>query len=117
MEDRDFFDHLYQLWSKTYGAKDMFWMPVELSVGQDTLWEVYAVDENQEKHFVATLQSEEDADFITAVHGCLPDLVRRLHEALDESDNADFDRDSRECRIAELEMEVDELRKQLCSKS
>lgn len=111
MEDREFFDYLYQLWSKTYGAKDMFWMPVETQIGEDSFWEVYAVDDKQEQHFIASFQSDEDADFITAMHGCIPDLVRRLHEALDEADNADYDRDSRECRIAELELELHELKK------
>jgi hypothetical protein len=33
--------------------------------------------------------------------------------AVDESDRLDYDADSRECRIAELEMEVQELKEKL----
>jgi hypothetical protein len=113
MDDRDFFDHLLQLWAKTYGAEKMYWMPVQAKIGQDEYWEVYAVDEDNEQHFIASFQSDEDADFIAAVHGCLPDLVRRLHTALDEADRADYGRDSREGRIAELELEVKSLRNTL----
>jgi hypothetical protein len=56
---------------------------------------------------------DEDADFITAIHGCFPDLIRTVLAALDEADRADFDKDSRECRIAELEAELAELRADL----
>ena len=106
MEDRELFDHLYQLWSKTTGAQDMYWMPEKY--GQafgKPLFRLMAVGDESRKH-LASFLGDEDADFITAIHGCLPDLVRRLHAALDEVDRADYDKDSRECRIAELELEL-----------
>lgn len=109
MDDRDFFDHLYQLWSKTTGAQDMYWMPVQDELHNDS--DIFAVGEDEQKKLVASFLSDEDADFITAIHGCLPDLVRRLNAALDEADRADHERDSRECRIAELEMELMEWEK------
>lgn len=108
MDDRDFFDHLYQLWSKTTGAKDQFWMPVRHE-GKSVFY-IDAVNEKEEKKRIASYIADEDADFISAIHGCLPDLVRRLHAALDEAETADYSRDERECRIAELELENDELR-------
>jgi len=111
MEDRDFFDHLYQLWSKTTGAKDRYWMP-DADTDFD-LYRIWAVGENDSRKPVASFLADEDADFITAVHGCLPDLIRRLHTALDEADRLDYDKDSRECRIAELELENQEIREQL----
>lgn len=114
MEDRDFFDTLYQLWAKTSYAKERYW---DYRSDDEAGQVITAVGENDERSYVASVLTDEDADFITAVHGCLPDLVRRLHAALDEADAADYDRDSRECRIAELELEVDELREGLCSKS
>jgi hypothetical protein len=108
MEDRDFFDTLYQLWSKTTGAEDTYWKYEEDTrhyAGGPGTFNIYSVDSSGQEKFVASLQSDEDADFITAVHGSLGDLVRRLHEALDEADSADFNHDSQECRIAELELE------------
>lgn len=109
MDDRDFFDHLYQMWSKTTGANDRYWMPVSYE-DRSGRHRIYAVAQDDSRKLVAEHLSERDADFVTAVHGALADLVRRLHSALDESDSADFDRDSRECRIAELELENLELR-------
>jgi hypothetical protein len=115
MEDREFFDHLYQLWSKTTGASDCYWMPEQdpeeyVEGTFSPSFNIYAVGESQGRKRIASFLSDEDSDFITAVHGCLPDLVRRLNMALDEADNADYDRDARECRIAELELENKELR-------
>lgn len=113
MEDREFFDHLYQLWSKTTGAQDMYWMPEEdgQAFGKP-LFRLMAVgQEDESRKHLASFLRDEDADFITAIHGCFPDLVRRLNSALDEADRADYDRDSRECRIAELESELMEWEK------
>lgn len=109
MEDREFFDALYQLWSKTTGAEDTFW-----DYSQHEGKSVYHVDsvglEGGNRKRVASYLADPDADFLTAMHGALPDLVRRLHDALDEADRADHFSDSRECRIAELELEVQELK-------
>lgn len=115
MDDRDFFDHLFQLWAKTTGANDRYWQPVEYD-DPSGRFHIYAVAEDESRKLVADSTSEWDSDFITAVHGCLPDLVRRLHAALDEADRADYDRDARECRIFELEGEVAELRRALNGK-
>ncbi|AJD82459.1 hypothetical protein SHEEN_41 [Mycobacterium phage Sheen] len=121
MEDRDFFDLLHQQWAKTTGAEDTFWSVEKYKDGTER-WKVYSVkvDEegNEQKKLVASeVQNEQDADFIAAVHGCMPDLVRRLHMALDEADSADYQRDSRECRIAELELENQELQQSLADKN
>ncbi|QJD52093.1 hypothetical protein PBI_MA5_41 [Mycobacterium phage MA5] len=124
MEDRDFFDLLHQQWAKTTGAEDTFWAVEEdtehYAAGPGT-FNIWAVSQQASKDpdavdgrkFVASFEREEDADFIAAVHGCVPDLTRRLHMALDEADRADYDRDSRECRLAELELENAELRREL----
>lgn len=109
MEVHDFFDKLYQMWSKTTYAKDRYWdyQDDDKSLG---LFKIGAVGEDGERAEVAWGLYEADADFITALHGCFPDLYRALNNALDEADRADFSRDSRECRIAELETELAELR-------
>ncbi|AFQ97348.1 hypothetical protein FGG47_gp55 [Mycobacterium phage Rebeuca] len=116
MEDREFFDLIYQHWSKTTGAQDTYWMTEEdtehYAFGPGT-WNVFSVNKDDERKFIASFEREEDADFIAAMHGCMADLVRKLNDALDEADRADYDRDSRECRLAELELENAELRRQL----
>lgn len=113
MEDRDFFDTLYQGWTKTTGAEDTYWMPEEHPDEGFYTYDIFAVDEKQLQAHVASGLSEDDAAFITAVHGCFADLVRRLHTALDEADRWEYERDSQECRIAELVMENEDLRGQL----
>lgn len=110
MDDREFFDKLYQMWVKTTRAEDRFW-----DYQKDTwpgLFTIRSVGPDGENSVMTIAENlfEFDADWITAVHGCFPDLMRKLHYALDEADRADFDRDSRECRIAELEAEVAELK-------
>ena len=117
MEDRDFFDTLHQQWSKTTGAEDSFWSVEEYTDGTGR-FKVYSVvvdaEGNQTKKLVASdFQNEADADWIAGIHGCMGDLYRALLAAYDEADNADYDRDSRECRIAELELEVQELEKKV----
>jgi hypothetical protein len=109
MDDRDFFDELYQLWFRTTGVEDRFWMP-EAHFDNSGRFNVFAVGEDESRKLIASGMSDNDSDFLTAIHGCFGDLWRRLHSALDEADAADLDRDSRECRIYELEAEVAELR-------
>lgn len=110
MDDRDFFDELYQLWCKTTGAEDRFWMPEE-HFDRSGRYNVYAVAQDESRKQVASGMTDADSDFLTAIHGCFADLWRRLHAALDEADTADYSRDERECRIFELEAEVQELQK------
>ena len=110
VDDREFFDTLMQLVMKTTFAENRYWVYQGDGEGG---FDVNAVGEGDEREFVGYLDKEPDADFITALHGCFPDLYRRLHSALDEADRADRDKDERECRIAELEIEVAALRKEL----
>jgi hypothetical protein len=65
-------------------------------------------NEPLDRKLVASGLTEDNADFICSVHAVLPDLVGRLHEAFDEADRADYDKDSRECRVAELEIALAE---------
>ena len=111
MDDRDFMDKLYQMWANTTGAKDRYWDYQK--DGKDYFFNINAVGEDGDGKFVASFLLDEDADFVTAIHGCFPDLIRTVLAALDEADRADFDKDARECRIAELEAELAELRADL----
>lgn len=109
MDEREFLDELFQLYSRTTGGDAAYWRPESTQFG----FSVFAVNPDDTRTVIAESLSEADADWITAVHGALPDLVRRMHAALDEADAADVGRDARECRIAELELENAELRRRM----
>lgn len=119
MEDRDFFDLLYQQFTKTTMAETTFWSSEQATDEADNLlpwWNVWAVERTKDgfhRHAVATDLCEADADFITALHGALPDLVRRLHEAVDKAENLEVERDEQEATIAGLSLEIIELEKRL----
>lgn len=112
MDDREFFDKLYQSWAKTSGAENTFWMPDE-NESFPPLFELVATDSGDTRIPIADFLREEDADFIASVHGALPEIVRRVHDAIDESDRLDAEKDDLHLRIAELEMEIDRLTKEL----
>ena len=110
MGEDEFFDELYQLWAKSTGAEDRFWMPEEFDdrSGRYKLWAVS--QDGETRKLVATGLSEWDAEFIAGLHGAVPELIRRLHDAVYDAEQADYDRDSRECRIAELQLELIEMK-------
>ena len=113
MEDDDFFDLIYQQWSKTTNASTDFWMSEKWedhAEEDEFVWDIFAVGQDQERVCVVSGLREADADWITAMHGCLPDLVRRLHMAIDESERLDIRADDQEGRIADLEMELADQR-------
>lgn len=119
MSDREFFDTLFQVWSKTTGAADTYWI-VEYDEGsyEDVMehWTVWAVPEEGERIFIGDFEREEDADYTAAMHGCLSDLVRRLHMALDEADRLDMARDEAENALASEILLNMELQQQLRDK-
>jgi hypothetical protein len=78
MDEREFFDKMYQMWANTTGAQDRYWDYQK--DGKDYFFNINAVGEDGDGKFVASVLA-----------------------AMDEADRADFDKDSRECRIAELE--------------
>lgn len=124
-DDNEFFDILYQQWSKTTGAEHTYWMPVPIEdvEGQDSgnyFWDITSVGAqddpnsgNYDRQFIGSVKSEEDAEFIAGLHGALPDLIRRLHEAIDEAESKDAARDRAEAVSAELAMENIALREQV----
>lgn len=116
MEDREFFDLLYQEFTKTTDAETTYWMSERAKDAADNelpWFAIWAVSDDGHRQLVADGLSEADADFITAVHGCFQDLVRRLHDAVDEADRLDEERDNQEVRIADLIAEVRDLEDQL----
>lgn len=107
MDDLDFLDLIYSEWTKTTGDEHTYWMSEEDTAAYARLggWLVWAVDAEQKKTFIASFDHEVDADFVAAMHGCLADLVRRLHTAIDEAERFEVQRDEQEGRIAELVLE------------
>jgi hypothetical protein len=108
MNDADFYDLIYQQWARTTGAESRYWMPepFDESSGRNR---IYAVAEDQSRKLIASGLKTEDADFITAIHGCLPDLIRKLRESLDEADRLDREKDELLGRVADLERDTDGL--------
>lgn len=101
MDDREFLDALYKSWAQTSSQNpNVVWQPDGADIVEVDL------NTNEKVGTVARLLLEEDADFICNVHGALPHLVKVCLEAFDEAERAEYDKDSRECRIAELEAEV-----------
>lgn len=117
-KDHEFFDRLYQLWSKTTGAENHYWMPEEDTnyyAGGPGTWNLVAVDaQNPDwKWDVADHLTEEDADFIAGLHGAIPDLIRRLHEAIDEVVRKDEQNDIAQGQLAEALLENIGLRNEI----
>ena len=107
MDDLEFFDLLYQQWSKTTGAENTYWMPEPYEEGG---FNIYSVDQEHNKLLIAVGLPEADADWITAVHGCFADLTRRLQRAVDESERLEIEKDNVICEMAQLAVENNDLR-------
>ncbi|ASZ72830.1 hypothetical protein SEA_DRAKE55_41 [Mycobacterium phage Drake55] len=123
-QDHQFFDELYQQWSATTGAKDTYWIVEEDSGRYDSGPNTYIVwafhPQTQEKTFVGSFDKEADADFVAGLNGAVPDLIRRLHDAIDEATRKDEANDIAQGQLADallenigLQAEIHELERQL----
>jgi hypothetical protein len=109
-EDHDFFDILYQQWSRTTGAETSYWMPQEGS----GIIDIVSVDRyTQEQKLVLSDVSEADSEFICGLHGAIPDLIRRLHEATDEAVRKDEANDIAQGHLAEALLESAGLKERI----
>lgn len=97
LNDAEFFAALLEAHQATTGA-DSYWEPVQ----QGETWNVFAV-QGEERTLIAVALEKADADFICGVHGSLPQMVRRLEQAIDEAEAADLRADDAQHRIVELE--------------
>lgn len=102
MDDQEFLDALYQLWAKTTGET---WGAEEL----DGTWAIHARDESGSIG-IADFLPEDDAKFIAFVHSVLPEIVRRLQDALDEADRLDAEKDELIAINYGLEMDLQAMR-------
>ena len=110
IEDKKFFDLLSELWANTTGAENTYW---DYEDTGETGFDVHSVDEYGKGTFVGYFNDEADADFVTAIHGCLPDLIRRLYQAIDEAERLDIEMDVCQNRLAAAELRVMELEQDL----
>jgi hypothetical protein len=84
---------MYQEWAKTSWAKDAYWMTEEDESFPGS-WNLIAVNQEDKRKPLAAFMDEVDADWIAAIHGSFGDVVRRLHNALDEADRLDYRHDA-----------------------
>jgi hypothetical protein len=118
-DDKEFFDQLYQMWSKTTWADRSIW-----ESGYDDEWGFYridaVIDSEGSVHPVASFVPEADAQFIVAMHGLLPEIIRRFLEAADTAekweeryDEAANELWARELEVMGLEARIDGLEESL----
>ncbi|AEL17919.1 hypothetical protein TRIXIE_40 [Mycobacterium phage Trixie] len=104
-EDHQFFDELYQQWTRTTGAENNYWL-VEEDLDEHMQYRVVSFNpETEEKRVVGQFHTEADADFVAGLNGALPDLIRRLHEAVDEAVRKDEANDIAQGQLAEALLE------------
>jgi hypothetical protein len=106
MQDRDFFDVIYQQWAKTTGAENQFWASEKVA----GCWNVTSVDKDDNRTPIAFGMREVDADFIAGLHGCLGDLVRFCHANLDKAEAMEVERDEAVQDQFRLAVELAELK-------
>ncbi|AEJ93391.1 hypothetical protein SEA_GREEDYLAWYER_41 [Mycobacterium phage GreedyLawyer] len=114
-QDHQFFDILYQQWSKSTWAEHSYWMPEE-DQSFPGCFNIIAVDQSKEeknRNPIAAFLKEEDAEFIAGLHGAVPDLIRRLHEAIDDATRKDEENDRAQGMLADALLENQGLKEQI----
>ncbi|QFP95523.1 hypothetical protein SEA_GAUGELDP_40 [Mycobacterium phage GaugeLDP] len=112
-QDHEFFDTLYQQWSKTTMAEHGYWMPEEDESFPGCFNLIAVHQSNDERKPLAAFMDEADAEFVAGLHGAVPDLIRRLHEAIDEAVSKDEANDIAQGHLADALLENQGLREQI----
>ncbi|AOQ28156.1 hypothetical protein SEA_DUDELITTLE_38 [Mycobacterium phage DudeLittle] len=119
-QDHQFFDILYQQWSATTGAEHSYWMPEEDESFPGSFNLIAVHQEKDERRPLAAFMDQADAEFVAGLHGAVPDLIRRLHDAIDEATRKDEANDIAQGQLADallenigLRAEILELERQL----
>lgn len=92
----------------TSGAEDTYW---DYQDTGEAGFDISSVGPDDTREFVGYFDSEADADFVTAIHGCLPDLVRRLKQSIEKADNYEMAHDQCQRELFEAEREIAELKR------
>ncbi|AFV51164.1 hypothetical protein First_0038 [Mycobacterium phage First] len=119
-QDHEFFDILYQQWTKSTLAEYGYWMPEEDTSFPGSFNLIAVHQSKDERRPIAAFMDEADAEFVAGLHGAVPDLIRRLHEAIDEAVRKDEQNDIAQGQLADallenigLRAEILELERQL----
>ncbi|GAB4588684.1 hypothetical protein [Nocardia sp. IFM 10818] len=119
MDAREFVDELYKVWAQTSEAEAGLWAyEPNNEIGG---WEVRCVPAEGSarktapdgKIPIADFVTEADARFIASIHAAIPDLVREIHETLDENERLDQERDQIASELFEAGLEIQRLRRDL----
>lgn len=108
MQDEEFYDLLYQLWTKTTGAGNSFWKYEEEWPGI-----ISTVHEDGWEDQIAYGMQDNDLEWVTAVHGCFGDLIRKLKDLEDENARLDEKHDQAQADILDLVKENQSLTDEL----
>ncbi|AVR76809.1 hypothetical protein KIY83_gp39 [Mycobacterium phage Fameo] len=112
-QDHQFFDILYQQWSATTGAEHSYWMPEEDESFPGSFNLIAVHQEKDERRPLAAFMDQADAEFVAGLHGAVPDLIRRLHDAIDEATRKDEANDIAQGQLADALLENEGLKAQI----
>ncbi|ATN88411.1 hypothetical protein SEA_DALMATIAN_40 [Mycobacterium phage Dalmatian] len=112
-QDHQFFDILYQQWSQTTGAEHSYWMPEEDESFPGSFNLIAVHQEKDERRPLAAFMDQADAEFVAGLHGAVPDLIRRLHDAIDEATRKDEANDIAQGQLADALLENEGLKAQI----
>ncbi|KZM68871.1 hypothetical protein [Nocardia terpenica] len=105
MDDQEFFDDLYRVWTQIDGEA---WLPE--ADDENELWRVRVVDaEGRDVRDPIQFLTGAEAAFVSKIHGALPDIVRRYLAAQDEAERLDIERDNLVAEVMRLELELAEV--------
>lgn len=110
MDAREFVDELYKVWAQTTEAKAGHW-----AASQDEgigTWEIWTHLGNDSLP-ICDFVDKTDAQFITTMHAAIPELVRMVHETLDENDRIDRERDQVASELFQAGLEIERLQREL----
>lgn len=86
MQDEEFYDMMYNLWTKTTWCGEGYWEYAD----ESSTFPVLARNGEGDSTIICDLfRNQYDAEFITAVHGCFGDLIRKLRDLEDENARLD----------------------------
>ncbi|QNJ56987.1 hypothetical protein SEA_DELORIS_37 [Mycobacterium phage Deloris] len=112
-QDHEFFDILYQQWTKSTMAEHGYWMPEEDESFPGSFNLIAVHQSKDERRPIAAFMDEADAEFVAGLHGAVPDLIRRLHEAIDEAVRKDEHNDIAQGQLADALLENEGLKAQI----
>ena len=107
MTTEEFLAHLYSMFCYTTGSEDTYW---DYREADDSTWDIHSVNQDGESVFVGYFDAEADADFVTAIHGSLVDLIRLVEDSVHKADMYELAHDQCQRELIEAEKEIMELK-------